>query len=215
MSRRDPSTKKREILDAVERVLTRDGVPGLGVNAIAKEAGVGKPLIYRYFGGLSELMSEFGHDANFWFGQEDVVAEAERMTDGDMPEDFGSMIRLVVLCYARILRQRPVLQEVLVSELIAQNIDVKPLAQARREAAKAAVAEFVGDAQPPEDVDTEAVTAILVAAFQYMILRSRIFDDFFGVPIDTDEDWKRCEKAMTFIIDRVYGSAADRAGKAP
>lgn len=213
MSRRDPTTKKREILDAVERVLTRDGIPGLGVNAVAKEAGVGKPLIYRYFGGLSELMSEFGQDADFWFGQEDVVAEAERMTDGDMPGDFGSMIRLVVLCYARILRQRPILQEVLVSELIAQNVDVKPLAQARREAAKAAIAEFVGDAKPPEGVDAEAVTAILVGAFQYMILRSRIFDDFMGVPIDTDEEWKRCEDAMSFIIDRVLGDGSSLPGE--
>lgn len=213
MSRRDPTTKKREILDAVERVLTRDGIPGLGVNAIAKEAGVGKPLIYRYFGGLSELMSEFGHDADFWFGQEDVAAEAERMTHGDMPEDFGSLIRLVVLCYARILRQRPILQEVLVSELIAQNVDVKPLAQARREAAKAAIAEFVGEAKPPEGVDAEAVTAILVGAFQYMILRSRIFDDFMGVPIDSDEEWKRCEDAMSFIIDRVLGDGSSLPGK--
>lgn len=209
MSRRDPATKKREILDAVGRVLTRDGVPGLGVNAIAKEAGVGKPLIYRYFGGLSELMSEFGHDADFWFGRDDVVAEAERMTGGDTPEEFGALIRLVVLCYARILRQRPVLQEVLVSELIAQNINVKPLAEARREAAKAAIAEFVGDAQPPKGVDTETVTAILVAGFQHMILRGRIFDDFMGVPIESDEDWKRCEDAMSFIIGRVFGPAPE------
>jgi len=213
MSRRDPTSKKRNILDAVARVLTRDGVPGLGVNAIAKEAGVGKPLIYRYFGGMSELMSEFGHDADFWFGQEDVVAEAERMTDGNMPKDFGSLIRLVVLCYARILRQRPVLQEVLVSELITQNVAVKPLAQARREAAKAAIAEFVGDAQPPDGVDAEAVTAILVGASQYMILRRRIFDDFLGVPIETDEEWKRCEDAMTFIIDRVLGDGPSLASE--
>lgn len=203
MSRRDPDSKKREILDAVGRVLTRDGVPGLGVNAIAKEAGVGKPLIYRYFGGLSELMSEFGHDANFWFGQEDVQEEAERMTGGNPPKDYASRIRLVVLCYARILRRRPVLQEILVSELISQNKSVKPLAQARREAAQAAIAAFVGDAEPPKGVDTEAIMAILVGAFQYLILRSRVFDDYIGVPIKSDEEWLRFEDAMSALIERI------------
>lgn len=203
MSRRDPDSKKREILDAVGRVLTRDGVPGLGVNAIAKEAGVGKPLIYRYFGGLSELMSEFGHDANFWLGLEDVNEEADRMTDGVPPEDFASRIRLVVLAYSRILRRRPVLQEILVSELISQNKYVKPLALARREAAQAAIAAFVGDAPPPKGVDTEAVMAILVGAFQYLILRSRVFDDYIGVPIKSDEEWQRLEDAMSVLIDRM------------
>lgn len=203
MSRRDPDGKKREILDAVGRVLTRDGVPGLGVNAIAKEAGVGKPLIYRYFGGLSELMTEFGHDANFWFGQEDVQEEAERMTGGSLPKDYASRIRLVVLCYARILRRRPVLQEILVSELISQNDYVKPLAAARREAAQAAIADFVGDAPPPKGIDTEAVMAILVGAFQYLILRSRVFDDYIGVPIKTDDEWQRFEEAMSVLIERM------------
>lgn len=203
MSRRDPDSKKREILDAVGRVLTRDGVPGLGVNAIAKEAGVGKPLIYRYFGGLSELMSEFGHDANFWLGQDEVQEEADRMTGGDPPEDYASRIRLVVLSYSRILRRRPVLQEILVSELISQNKYVKPLALARREAAKAAIANFVGDAKPPKGVDTDAVMAILVGAFQYLILRSRVFDDYLGVPIKSDEEWLRAEETMSFIIDQV------------
>ena len=40
------------IIDGFARVLVRDGVSGLGVNALIKEAGVGKKQVYEYFGGL-------------------------------------------------------------------------------------------------------------------------------------------------------------------
>ena len=44
------------LLAAVGEVLARDGFAALGVNAVAKQAGVDKVLIYRYFGGLPELI---------------------------------------------------------------------------------------------------------------------------------------------------------------
>ncbi len=40
------------IVRALERLLTKRGFEGLGVNAVAETAGVSKELIYRYFGGL-------------------------------------------------------------------------------------------------------------------------------------------------------------------
>ena len=39
MAQRDAEATKQAILDAVGRVLARDGFSGLGINAIAKEAG--------------------------------------------------------------------------------------------------------------------------------------------------------------------------------
>ena len=38
---------QQRIIDAFERVLLRDGVAGVGINAIVAEAGVGKGLIYQ------------------------------------------------------------------------------------------------------------------------------------------------------------------------
>jgi hypothetical protein len=53
---RDRAATEERILAAVGQVLARDGFGAIGVNAIAREAGVDKVLIYRYFGGLPELL---------------------------------------------------------------------------------------------------------------------------------------------------------------
>ena len=63
---RDREATKARILGAVGVVLARDGFGAVGVNAIAKEAGVDKVLIYRYFGGLPELLREWGASGRFW-----------------------------------------------------------------------------------------------------------------------------------------------------
>ena len=46
---------QQRIIDAFERVLLRDGVAGVGINAIVAEAGVGKGLIYHHLDGLEGL----------------------------------------------------------------------------------------------------------------------------------------------------------------
>ncbi|WP_438484193.1 TetR family transcriptional regulator [Streptomyces sp. S186] len=41
--------RRRELLEAAERIVLRDG-PGASMNAIAAEAGITKPILYRHFG---------------------------------------------------------------------------------------------------------------------------------------------------------------------
>ncbi|MBR7674846.1 helix-turn-helix transcriptional regulator, partial [Streptomyces daliensis] len=41
--------RRRELLEAADRVVLRDG-PGASMNAIAAEAGITKPILYRHFG---------------------------------------------------------------------------------------------------------------------------------------------------------------------
>ncbi|HRW79035.1 MAG TPA: helix-turn-helix domain-containing protein, partial [Candidatus Sabulitectum sp.] len=54
---RDSEKTREAIMDALERILTREGFTGVGVNALAREAGVDKVLIYRYFGSLEGLLA--------------------------------------------------------------------------------------------------------------------------------------------------------------
>ena len=56
----------QRLLDAARYLLERNGVNSLSVDAIAREAGVNKPLIYYYFGSkgglLAALMDSFFKD---------------------------------------------------------------------------------------------------------------------------------------------------------
>ncbi|NGO78738.1 TetR/AcrR family transcriptional regulator [Streptomyces sp. YC504] len=46
---RSAERRRRELLEAADRVVLRDG-PGASMNAIAAEAGITKPILYRHFG---------------------------------------------------------------------------------------------------------------------------------------------------------------------
>lgn len=52
---RDAAKTSERILEATENLLVAEGFVALGINRIAAEAGVGKPLIYRYYGGLDGI----------------------------------------------------------------------------------------------------------------------------------------------------------------
>ncbi|HEX2316143.1 MAG TPA: TetR family transcriptional regulator [Thermomonospora sp.] len=53
MSTRDPD-RRRALLEAADRVIKREG-PGASMAAIAAEAGISKPILYRHFGDKSGL----------------------------------------------------------------------------------------------------------------------------------------------------------------
>lgn len=56
-ARRLPAPERREhLLDCALRVLVRDGYEAVTVEAIAREAGVTRPVIYDAYGGLAELL---------------------------------------------------------------------------------------------------------------------------------------------------------------
>jgi AcrR family transcriptional regulator len=48
--------RRRELLEAADRVVLRDG-PGASMNAIAAEAGITKPILYRHFGDRDGLIA--------------------------------------------------------------------------------------------------------------------------------------------------------------
>jgi AcrR family transcriptional regulator len=52
-TRRDP-VRRQALLEAADRVIMRDG-PGASMSAIAAEAGITKPILYRHFGDKSGL----------------------------------------------------------------------------------------------------------------------------------------------------------------
>ena len=56
---------KRKLIEAVGAIIKSEGFNKLGVNKVAKAAGVSKMLIYRYFGGLEQLRKAYISENDF------------------------------------------------------------------------------------------------------------------------------------------------------
>ncbi|QKW10491.1 TetR/AcrR family transcriptional regulator [Streptomyces sp. NA04227] len=72
--------RRRELLDAADRVVQREG-PSASMNAIAAEAGITKPILYRHFGdkgGLYAALAKRHTDALLAALREALDAPADR-----------------------------------------------------------------------------------------------------------------------------------------
>ncbi|MCF3963630.1 TetR family transcriptional regulator [Streptomyces fuscigenes] len=78
--RRAAEQRRRQLLEAAERVVLRDG-PRASMNAIAAEAGITKPILYRHFGdkgGLYKALAKRHTDALLGALRAALDAPAER-----------------------------------------------------------------------------------------------------------------------------------------
>ena len=57
---------KRKLVAAVAHIFQTEGYVGLGVNKVAKLAGVSKKLIYRYFGSFERLIEAYVMETDYW-----------------------------------------------------------------------------------------------------------------------------------------------------
>jgi len=195
-----PATRDREatqarILDAVGLVLSERGFADLGVNVIARAAGVDKVLIYRYFGGLPELLAAFARRSEFWPTGDELAPAGVRGHGGKAGRAAAVLKGLL-----RALRRRPTTQEVLRWELAASNELTEKLAEVREEQGLRTMSRIGVEAR---GVDLPAVAAILSAGLTYLVLRSKSAPCWLGVSLQDERGWARIEGAIDLIARRV------------
>jgi AcrR family transcriptional regulator len=198
---RDREQTRERIIDAAVRLLAQRGFGALGVNAIAREAGVDKVLLYRYFGGLSELFSALAERPGFW----PRAAAPERPTASG--EDLADWAKRSLFGLFRGLRERPLTQEVLRWELVARNALTDQLAELRERAGLKDLRDARLSPELREAMDVPAVAALLSAGLIYLVLRGKSAPAFLGVSLRNEEGAARVERALETIVDALAGAA--------
>ena len=195
---RDKETTKLRLVGAVGSLLAREGFGSLGVNAVATEAGVDKVLIYRYFGGMDDLLAAFGRSSDFWPTIDEVIGEdPSELMELSIAERWA----IGLSNYATALRNRPVTKEILAWELIEQNDLIQILRQVREEWFVELLTHFPDDADTT-DADLVATVLLIVGAIHYFIVLGRLQTDFSGIELDTDAGWEHIDQIISTIFER-------------
>lgn len=189
---RDRSRTEHELVAAVGRVLARDGFQALGVNSVARAAGTDKVLIYRYFGDLSGLIRAYGESTDFWPSVDEVLAPEAQSLQA-LP--IGPRVARIVTRLLQALSQRPQTIEILAWETVQQNVLTEMLANVRERWSLEVIDRAVPDAQA-SDTDWVALADLLVAGFQYLLIRSRTMPEYGGIDLSTEAGWARIEDAI-------------------
>jgi AcrR family transcriptional regulator len=189
---RDRGATEQRILGAVGTVLAREGFGAIGINAIAREAGVDKVLIYRYFGGLPELLQAWGASGRFWPRIDDLL--------GDDPAALLALPEAER--WARFfehfidgLRERPLTLEILAAEVLERNA-LTAILETEREAWGEQAARALAGPGLNQRPELRTLTLLLVAGVQYLLLRARRIRIFGGLEIQTDAGWDEVKRSL-------------------
>lgn len=187
------------ILDAFDRLLTRAGVAGLGVNALVKEAGVGKKQLYDYFGGLAGVAVAWVRQRTVWHSLEDIIGEPWDAFQARTPID---KLRRVNGAYAASLRRNPRLAELLAGEFL-RSAEVKEAVEHVRNLVRGDFERVLNSDERLRHPDMLAINLLAYASATYLGLRAHHQPVFFGFDLSSETAWS----AVMTMFDRTLALA--------
>jgi AcrR family transcriptional regulator len=201
---RDRAATEERILAAVGEVLARDGFHALGINAIARQAAVDKVLIYRYFGGLPELLRTWGGSGRFWPTMDELMgSDAQSLQARPLAQRYAAFFDRFIDA----LRRRPLTLEILAAEIVERN-ELTAILETEREQWGAQAEALFGGADFERAPQLRGITLLLVAGVQYLLLRSRKIRIFGGIDLRSDAGWAALKAAVASMAQQALGSAA-------
>ncbi len=190
MSRSRLQTEQR-ILDAVGTILLEQGYPAVGINAIARQAGCDKVLIYRYFGGFDGLLLRFAETTTLWWDMDEVISETAADCAGIPLHEF---LQTLLNRYVTALESRPLALEIMAWEMSAQNNLTNTLARIRGERGMELVKRIRAYYRQP-NIDIGGILGVFGAAINYLIIRTRKQSQQYKT-----EEWWRLQQTIGKLL---------------
>ena len=189
MKNREQTEEK--ILEAVGSIIENQGFEKVGINAIATEAGVSKMLIYRYFGGVEELIAQYLIQKDYWANTDAAIIN---------PEAVGDSIKSMFRRQVEQLRNDVTLRRLYRWELFTDNQNIRQLRN-RREENGCRLIKMVSALMGCPDAQVAALASILSASISYLALLEDQCQSYNGICLQTDEGWNQLMQGIEMIID--------------
>ena len=194
---------EEKILDAVGVILSEKGFGHLGVNGIAREAGVNKVLIYRYFDGMQRLLREYFIRRKYWPSTEEILETA-----GEGEADPASRAYALLRGYLREIKKSDSARELLKGEIAGRKEMAEETSENRYLQGMELLALLRRTSRKVEG-DTE-MAALLSAGFTYLLLRRDVSGRYLGLDLRDEETWERLENSISLLVKLFYENAALR-----
>jgi len=198
---------KARILAAVDHILAEEGFRGLGINHIAKQAEVGKALIYRYFGGLDGVMTAYGATDQFW----PSAYEIRGMTREKFNElSLRDRCKRIFRNFRHALAKRPNTVAIYAWEMSEKSSIVKDLIAERTESSLNVVKEMLGQHKKAYSEYDHEMIVLLGAALLQLTIREHMDAPFAGFDLKESNTWDRIEGAIDTLFTGLEASYEKR-----
>ncbi|PJJ79248.1 TetR/AcrR family transcriptional regulator [Mucilaginibacter auburnensis] len=90
---KDKAQTKGKLIAAVGQLLATEGPAALGINRIARQAGVNKKLIYRYFGGKDRLIESYITENDYWLIQAQAITDLQQPSQTELQQQLTELLQ--------------------------------------------------------------------------------------------------------------------------
>lgn len=194
VKKRDRERTKGKILKAVGEVIEQFGTDKVGVNLIARTAGVNKVLIYRYFESVDGLMEQYVKSGEY------ASTAAEDYAEGIgtlPPEERNKAMTDLMITFLRDLRDRKATRDLLRWEIGTG----KSILSETKNVVANRLLEKIGTL--PNFEDTSGLMAFLSAGIYYLVMVEDYRPKMIDVDLSTDDGWKRIENIIERIVSDI------------
>ena len=180
-----------KILEAVASIVESDGFEKLGINTIALKANVSKMLIYRYFGGLEELIARFIMQKDYWANTDTLILK---------PHSVGDSIKSMFRNQIEQLRNDVTLRRLCRWELSCHNASIDRLRD-KREENGCNLIKVVSRLTGCSNSEVASLASILSASISYLTLIEDQCPTYNGIALQTDKGWEQIAQGVDMIVD--------------
>ncbi len=188
---------KNKIISAVGEILLEDGFSELGINSIAKKAGVNKVLIYRYFDGLEGLYNVFAESIDPF---EKVADEVKKIIKTKKPA-FPDLAMQVFSSIMDLIDNNEILAEVMRWEISSTNSIIKTFEEKREKSGMNIMSIIAENYKLPPAFDLNAIASLFTAGLIYLSIRSNRIDMYNGIPLRDKSLKERLRKVIKTSIE--------------
>lgn len=187
------------LIDAFGRVVQRSGLRNVGVNEVIKEAGIGKALLYRYFGGLPGLVAAWGEKNNIW---PDLSEFHDVPVDLD-PRETPALLKRMILHHANALREDPLRVEIIAEQFMSPT----PITDALNEIRKQLGQEHreIFETHPVIREHTDLMR-VLMGAASFLAIRAVKAPWYMGTNLEQEQGWAAMLAEIESIVDATVGT---------
>lgn len=184
--KKDRAATEEKIYQSFLSLLEEKGPQAVGINAIAKKAGVSKELIYRYYGGLQGLLLHLAKKGDF-FKSMLALKNNDLATIEDI-KDFAKT-------GTQELRENKLTQEILRWQLLENNEATRDLFKySNKEMAKMFA---ISD----KDTSLNHAFQLMIGGYIYFTLLSKFNKKFITTDLSSQESWDNFDEAIEKTID--------------
>lgn len=189
---------KAKLVKAVGKILAQEGFRGLGINKVSKAAGVDKVLVYRYFGGLPQLVGEYSRTIDFWPSVAELLGpDPDKLKK--MPPD--KQVAGFFKAFLTAIRKRPLTQDILAWELLERNELTRQLENSR---VRTILEYFEYFDEIPDDENLSAIIVLMGGAVNHLLVKYRIDTCIGGIDLDAEEGWVRIHRGIDLLLKGIF-----------